>query len=171
MLQLILGGARSGKSRYAEQIAQALKLPVIYIATAQADDVEMQQRIEHHQHQRPSHWKSIEEPLYLADQLLMLDQAEQVILVDCLTLWMSNLLLDADQQLQLQQCQKLYDILPRLQSTILLVSNETGLGVVPMGQLSRKFVDESGRLHQKLGQLADRVDFCVAGFPMKLKGA
>ena len=171
MLQLILGGARSGKSRYAEQIAQDLNHPVIYVATAQAHDVEMQQRIEHHQQQRPCAWKSVEEPLFLADQLLAHDRAEQVILVDCLTLWMSNLLLHEDARLQQQQCQKLYETLPTLQSHIILVSNETGLGVVPLGQLSRQFVDESGRLHQQLGQLADGVYFCVAGFPIKLKGA
>ena len=170
MLQLILGGARSGKSRLAEQIAQDSALNVIYIATAQAWDEEMQSRIEHHQQQRPSHWTVIEEPIYLADQLLKNDQANQCILVDCLTLWMTNLLLHENTELQLQQCQKLLNILPELQSKIILVSNETGLGVVPMGEISRRFVDEAGRLHQQLGQIADKVVFCVAGFPMILKG-
>lgn len=170
MLQLILGGARSGKSRLAEKIAQDSALTVIYIATAQAWDEEMQSRIEHHRQQRPSHWTVIEEPIYLADQLLQIDQANQCILVDCLTLWMTNLLLHENTELQLQQCQKLLNILPKLQSKIILVSNETGLGVVPMGEISRKFVDEAGRLHQQLGQIAEKVVFCVAGFPMILKG-
>lgn len=170
MLQLILGGARSGKSRLAEQVAQDSALNVIYIATAQAWDEEMQSRIEHHQQQRPNHWTVIEEPIYLADQLLQIDQANQCILVDCLTLWMTNLLLHKSTELQRQQCQKLLSILPQLQSKIILVSNETGLGVVPMGEISRKFVDETGRLHQQLGQIADKVVFCVAGFPMVLKG-
>lgn len=170
MLQLILGGARSGKSRLAEQIAQDSALTVIYIATAQAWDEEMQSRIEHHRQQRPSHWTVIEEPIYLADQLLKNDQANQCILVDCLTLWMTNLLLHENTELQLQECQKLLNILPKLQAKIILVSNETGLGVVPMGEISRKFVDEAGRLHQQLGQIADKVVFCVAGFPMILKG-
>ncbi|UUM26515.1 bifunctional adenosylcobinamide kinase/adenosylcobinamide-phosphate guanylyltransferase [Acinetobacter colistiniresistens] len=169
MLQLILGGARSGKSRLAEQIAKDTGLSVIYIATAQALDAEMQQRIAHHQQQRPAHWQVLEEPIYLADQLLQCDQANQVILVDCLTLWLSNLLLAEDPDFQSQQMQKLFEVLVQLKSQIILVSNETGLGVVPMGEISRRFVDEAGRLHQTLGQLADKVVFCVAGFPMILK--
>ncbi|MCH7313182.1 bifunctional adenosylcobinamide kinase/adenosylcobinamide-phosphate guanylyltransferase [Acinetobacter sp. ANC 3882] len=169
MLQLILGGARSGKSRLAEQIAKDSGLAVVYIATAQALDEEMQQRIEHHRQQRPEHWQVCEEPIYLAEQILQLDQPNQLILVDCLTLWLSNLLLAEDINLQQQQMQKLFDILPQLQSRIILVSNETGLGVVPMGEISRRFVDEAGRLHQTLGQLAQKVVFCVAGFPMILK--
>ncbi|MCH7389836.1 bifunctional adenosylcobinamide kinase/adenosylcobinamide-phosphate guanylyltransferase [Acinetobacter dispersus] len=169
MLQLILGGARSGKSRLAEQTAKETGLSVIYIATAQALDEEMQQRIAHHQQQRPAHWQVFEEPIYLADRLLQCDQANQLILVDCLTLWLSNLLLAEDPALQQQQMQKLFDVLPQLQSQIILVSNETGLGVVPMGEISRRFVDEAGRLHQTLGQFANKVMFCVAGFPMILK--
>ncbi|MCH7378678.1 MULTISPECIES: bifunctional adenosylcobinamide kinase/adenosylcobinamide-phosphate guanylyltransferase [Acinetobacter] len=169
MLQLILGGARSGKSRLAEQTAKETGLSVIYIATAQALDAEMQQRITHHQQQRPAHWQVFEEPIYLADRLLQLDQPDQLILVDCLTLWLSNLLLAEDPALQQQQMQKLFEVLPQLHSQIILVSNETGLGVVPMGEISRCFVDEAGRLHQTLGQLANKVMFCVAGFPMILK--
>ena len=136
MLQLILGGARSGKSRLAEQTAKESGLSVVYIATAQALD----------------------------------DQENQLILVDCLTLWLTNLLLAEDTALQQQQTEKLLKVLPQLKSDIILVSNETGLGVVPMGEISRRFVDEAGRLHQALGQLADKVVFCVAGFPMILKG-
>ncbi|OTG93545.1 bifunctional adenosylcobinamide kinase/adenosylcobinamide-phosphate guanylyltransferase [Acinetobacter sp. ANC 4654] len=170
MMQLILGGARSGKSLLAEQIAKDSNLNVTYIATAQAFDGEMQARIDHHQAQRPQHWTVIEEPLYLADYLIELDQPNQVILVDCLTLWMSNLLMHENAELQMQQCQKLLDILPILQTEVILVSNETGLGVIPMGEISRKFVDESGRLHQQLGKIAEKVVFCVAGFPMILKG-
>ncbi|WP_336948487.1 bifunctional adenosylcobinamide kinase/adenosylcobinamide-phosphate guanylyltransferase [Acinetobacter junii] len=169
MLQLILGGARSGKSRLAENIAQQRGIPVIYVATAQALDDEMQQRIQHHQQQRPKQWKLCEEPIFLVDQLLKLDQEHQIILVDCLTLWLTNLLLAEDQDLQQQQTDKLLEILPKLKSEIILVSNETGLGVVPMGEISRRFVDEAGRLHQALGQLAHKVMFCVAGFPMILK--
>ena len=170
MLQLILGGARSGKSRLAEQTAKESGLSVVYIATAQALDEEMQQRIQHHQQQRQSHWQLCEEPIFLADQLLQLDHENQLILVDCLTLWLTNLLLAGDAALQQQQTEKLLKVLPQLKSDIILVSNETGLGVVPMGEISRRFVDEAGRLHQALGQLADKVVFCVAGFPMILKG-
>ncbi|MEN3980356.1 bifunctional adenosylcobinamide kinase/adenosylcobinamide-phosphate guanylyltransferase [Acinetobacter sp. CWB-B33] len=170
MIQFILGGARSGKSRLAEQTAIASNKPVTYIATAQAWDNEMQERIAHHQAQRPAAWTLVEEPLHLAVRLKQLDQAGHVILVDCLTLWMSNLLMQKDENIQADECAQLLQVLPVLQAEILLVSNETGLGVVPMGQISRKFVDESGRLHQQLGQIADKVVFCVAGFPMILKG-
>ncbi|WP_349929629.1 bifunctional adenosylcobinamide kinase/adenosylcobinamide-phosphate guanylyltransferase [Acinetobacter sp. A1-4-2] len=170
MIQLILGGARSGKSRLAEQVAKDSNLKVAYIATAQALDTEMQERIHHHQAQRPAHWAVIEEPYSLAERLQKIDVANQLILVDCLTLWMTNLLMHENPELQMHQCQKLLDILPILESDVILVSNETGLGVVPMGEISRKFVDESGRLHQQLGKIADKVIFCVAGFPMILKG-
>ncbi|MBI1447874.1 bifunctional adenosylcobinamide kinase/adenosylcobinamide-phosphate guanylyltransferase [Acinetobacter sp. AC1-2] len=170
MLQLILGGARSGKSRLAEQTAIATQLAVTYVATAQALDSEMQSRIAHHQNQRPAHWSLVEEPLFLAKTLQKIDRSNQIILVDCLTLWLTNLLLLDDQNVQEFECEQLIDVLPKLQSEIILVSNETGLGVVPLGEISRRFVDEAGRLHQALGQIADKVMFCVAGFPMILKG-
>lgn len=170
MLQLILGGARSGKSRLAEQTAIDRQLAVTYVATAQALDFEMQSRITHHQNQRPSHWSLVEEPLHLAKILQKIDRPNQIILVDCLTLWLTNLLLLEDQNVQQLECEQLLKVLPMLQSEIILVSNETGLGVVPLGEISRRFVDEAGRLHQSLGQIADKVVFCVAGFPMILKG-
>lgn len=170
MLQLILGGARSGKSRLAEQTAINTQLAVTYVATAQALDPEMQSRIEHHQNQRPAHWSLVEEPLYLANALQKIDRPNQIILVDCLTLWLTNLLLLDDQSAQQLECEQLLKVLPTLESEIILVSNETGLGVVPLGEISRRFVDEAGRLHQALGQIADKVVFCVAGFPMILKG-
>ncbi|WP_459659825.1 hypothetical protein ACL9Z5_002014 [Acinetobacter calcoaceticus] len=170
MLQLILGGARSGKSRLAEQTAISMQLAVTYVATAQALDPEMQNRIAHHQNQRPAHWSLVEEPLFLARTLQKIDRPNQIILVDCLTLWLTNLLLLEDQNVQELECEQLVHILPKLESEIILVSNETGLGVVPLGEISRRFVDEAGRLHQALGQIADKVVFCVAGFPMILKG-
>ena len=111
-----------------------------------------------------------EEPLYLAQQLKVLDHPNAVILVDCLTLWMSNLLMQSAENFAEQQISALLDVLTHLQADIILVSNETGLGVVPMGEITRKFVDETGRLHQQLGEIADKVQFCVAGFPMLLKG-
>ncbi|MCG9493114.1 bifunctional adenosylcobinamide kinase/adenosylcobinamide-phosphate guanylyltransferase [Acinetobacter lactucae] len=170
MLQLILGGARSGKSRLAEQTAISMQLPVTYVATAQALDSEMQSRIAHHQNQRPAHWSLVEEPLFLAKVLQKIDGSNQIILVDCLTLWLTNLLLLDDPNVQQFECEQLLKVLPTLESEIILVSNETGLGVVPIGEISRRFVDEAGRLHQRLGQIADKVVFCVAGFPMILKG-
>ncbi|MDC4841392.1 bifunctional adenosylcobinamide kinase/adenosylcobinamide-phosphate guanylyltransferase [Acinetobacter baumannii] len=170
MLQLILGGARSGKSRLAEQTAISMQLAVTYVATAQALDPEMQSRIVHHQNQRPAHWSLVEEPLFLAKTLQKIDRPNQIILVDCLTLWLTNLLLLEDQNIQQFECEQLLRVLPTLESEIILVSNETGLGVVPLGEISRRFVDEAGRLHQALGQIANKVVFCVAGFPMILKG-
>ncbi|ENU4273273.1 bifunctional adenosylcobinamide kinase/adenosylcobinamide-phosphate guanylyltransferase [Acinetobacter baumannii] len=170
MLQLILGGARSGKSRLAEQTAISMQLAVTYVATAQALDPEMQSRIAHHQNQRPAHWSLVEEPLFLAKTLQKIDRPNQIILVDCLTLWLTNLLLLEDQNIQQFECEQLLKILPTLESEVILVSNETGLGVVPLREISRRFVDEAGRLHQALGQIANKVVFCVAGFPMILKG-
>ncbi|MEI1687779.1 bifunctional adenosylcobinamide kinase/adenosylcobinamide-phosphate guanylyltransferase [Acinetobacter baumannii] len=170
MLQLILGGARSGKSRLAEQTAISMQLSVTYVATAQALDPEMQSRITHHQNHRPAHWFLVEEPLFLAKALQEIDRPNQIILVDCLTLWLTNLLLLEDQNVQQLECEELLKVLPTLESEIILVSNETGLGIVPLGEISRRFVDEAGRLHQALGQIADKVVFCVAGFPMILKG-
>ncbi|RDF40937.1 bifunctional adenosylcobinamide kinase/adenosylcobinamide-phosphate guanylyltransferase, partial [Acinetobacter baumannii] len=148
MLQLILGGARSGKSRLAEQTAISMQLAVTYVATAQALDPEMQSRIAHHQNQRPAHWSLVEEPLFLAKTLQKIDRPNQIILVDCLTLWLTNLLLLEDQNIQQFECEQLLKILPTLESEVILVSNETGLGVVPLGEISRRFVDEAGRLHQ-----------------------
>lgn len=168
-MELILGGARSGKSKLAEQRAIDSTLSVLYVATAQALDAEMQLRIRHHQQTRPATWQLVEEPIDLADVLLQHDQPQRLILVDCLTLWLSNVLTQKEALFQ-QQIEGFLDVVAKLEAQLILVSNETGLGVVPMGELSRKFVDESGRLHQKLAQLADRVTFCVAGLPMTLKG-
>ncbi|OUJ94421.1 bifunctional adenosylcobinamide kinase/adenosylcobinamide-phosphate guanylyltransferase, partial [Acinetobacter baumannii] len=120
--------------------------------------------------QRPAHWSLVEEPLFLAKTLQKIDRPNQIILVDCLTLWLTNLLLLEDQNIQQFECEQLLKILPTLESEVILVSNETGLGVVPLGEISRRFVDEAGRLHQALGQIANKVVFCVAGFPMILKG-
>ncbi|HFF5514981.1 TPA: bifunctional adenosylcobinamide kinase/adenosylcobinamide-phosphate guanylyltransferase, partial [Acinetobacter baumannii] len=125
MLQLILGGARSGKSRLAEQTAISMQLAVTYVATAQALDPEMQSRIAHHQNQRPAHWSLVEEPLFLAKTLQKIDRPNQIILVDCLTLWLTNLLLLEDQNIQQFECEQLLKILPTLESEVILVSNET----------------------------------------------
>lgn len=169
MIEFILGGARSGKSRFAEQRAIQLQLPVVYIATAQALDAEMQQRILHHQQQRPKDWQVIEEPINLTKILKQYQQKQQIILVDCLTLWLSNLVCHHPEKLSYMLDEFLHEVATH-SAHLIFVSNETGLGVVPMGELSRIFVDESGRLHQRLAALADRVIFCIAGLPMPLKG-
>lgn len=172
MLQMILGGARSGKSRMAEQLAAASALPVVYIATSQAlgGDAELSERVALHRQRRPREWGLVEEPLALAAVLRAEARAERCLLVDCLTLWLTNLLLDADPQRLASERQALLDCLAELPGQIIFVSNETGLGVVPMGELTRRYVDAAGLLHQALAERCDRVVLTVAGLPLTLKG-
>ena len=173
MQHLILGGARSGKSHYAEQLAQASNKQVIYIATGTAGDAEMQARIEKHQAERPRYWETIEEPILIADILKQYSSSNNYLLVDCLTLWLSNILFDAQGEYQedifVQQKQALLEILPDLHTDIILVSNEVGSGVVPMDKMSRRFVDETGKLHQQLAKICSHVTLVTAGLPLALK--
>lgn len=169
MKTLILGGVRSGKSRLAESLALRSDRPVTYIATANAGDEEMRQRIDTHRARRPDHWTVVEEPLALAAALAR--AAGRCIIVDCLTLWLTNLLLAAEPTRLARERDALLEILPRLNGEIAFVSNETGMGIVPLGELTRRFADEAGRLHQDLAQRCDRVVLMVAGLPMTLKGA
>ncbi len=174
MIELILGGARSGKSRLAEariiEYSQNASPAIVYIATATTtEDKEMQQRIKQHKSRRPAHWNSVEEPLYLAHAIAQYDQQHTLILVDCLTLWLSNLLCHKDPSLFPTQKQALLEQLLHSKASIFLVSNETGLGVVPMGELSRRFVDEAGWLHQELASICDRVTLVIAGLEQHLK--
>ncbi len=169
MRELVLGGMRSGKSRYAEQTALQQSGELLYLATATAGDEEMVQRIEHHRQQRGERWGLVEEPIHIADVLSREAATERVVVVDCLTLWITNLLLDSDPALLQQECDKLLEVLPTLSGRIILVSNETGLGVVPMDPLSRRFCDEAGRLHQRLAAQCERVTWMVAGIPSRIK--
>lgn len=180
MIELILGGARSGKSRLAESRVKSKtnnanndKTSVIYVATATAQDDEMAQRIEQHQQRRPEGWFLVEEPVHLADVLVRHNQSHNLILVECLTLWLSNLLCQSENSpeslLLATEKQKFLQQLKNSQADIILVSNETGLGVVPMGELSRRYVDEAGWLHQELAQISDRVTLVVAGLEQTLK--
>jgi len=168
MKQLIMGGARSGKSHYAQQQAQASGKPVIYVATATAGDDEMLQRILLHKQQRPAYWTVIEEPLALSSVLLENDKAGGCLLVDCLTLWLSNQLTENEVVIKDVQ-EELVNTVCDLKSDVLLVSNEVGQGIVPENKLARKFIDESGRLHQRLAQVCEEVVFVTAGIPQKLK--
>lgn len=171
MKELILGGARSGKSHYAETCATESGLDVVYVATAQALDDEMQQRIKHHQQQRPAHWQLIEEPLNLVSTLKDNANNNTCILVDCLTLWLSNQLCSEEYKIQLQEnINNLINILPELPGRIIFVSNEVSMGIIPMGEISRQFVDEAGRLHQRLAAVCDKVTLMVAGIPSHIKG-
>ncbi|WP_313486441.1 bifunctional adenosylcobinamide kinase/adenosylcobinamide-phosphate guanylyltransferase [Stutzerimonas kunmingensis] len=171
MLELILGGARSGKSRFAERLAAESGLAVSYIATSQPLDGEMTERIAHHRERRPAHWTLVEEPLQLARVLRAQAAAERCLLVDCLTLWLTNLLMLDDAARLAEERDALLECLDGLPGRILLVSNETGLGVVPLGELTRRYVDEAGWLHQAVAERAQRVTFMVAGLPMTLKDA
>lgn len=165
MIELILGGARSGKSSFAEAQARASGLKVIYLATGEARDDEMAARISHHRARRPAGWRTVEEPLALAAALARMAARDTCVLVDCLTLWLANVLLaERDGEVA-----KLLEALPGLPGRIILVSNEVGWGIVPENALARRFRDEQGRLNQKVAALADRVTLVAAGLPLALK--
>jgi adenosylcobinamide kinase / adenosylcobinamide-phosphate guanylyltransferase len=170
MLTLILGGARSGKSALAVRRCVASARPVTWVATAThvPSDAEMVARIARHRAERPAHWHTIEEPLTLANVLREAAIGE-LIVVDCLTLWLSNLMLDADATLLDTQRRALLDTLPTLEAHIILIANETGLGIVPDNALARRFRDEAGWLNQGIAQIADEVIFVAAGLPLTLK--
>lgn len=170
MLQLILGGARSGKSRLAEKLAAESGYAVTYIATSQPLDGEMNARVRHHRERRPGHWALVEEPLELARILRDNAGAETFLLVDCLTLWLTNLLMLEDPQRLDAERDALLECLAELPGEIVFVSNETGMGVVPLGELTRRYVDEAGWLHQALAERCQRVVLAVAGLPLTLKG-
>jgi len=170
MKTLILGGVRSGKSRLAGQLAQQNGLPVTYIATATVQDKEMEARIAAHRARRPAHWRLVEEPLRLATAVGQHSEPGCCVVVDCLTLWLTNLLLAGDETLFQAQRSALIDGLPALKGEIILVSNETNMGVMPLGELTRRYCDEAGTLHQELARHCERVVLTVAGLPHVLKG-
>lgn len=170
MKTLILGGVRSGKSRFAETLALKSGLPITYIATAAAGDEEMRARIEAHRARRPANWTIAEEPQALATSLREHAAPNRCVLADCLTLWLTNLLVAPEGAGFARERDALLALLPELPGEIILVSNETNLGIMPLGELTRRFCDEAGRLHQELAQRCDRVLFMVAGLPTMLKG-
>ena len=175
-LQLILGGARSGKSRYSlDQGSEVSFERRIFLATATANDEEMKARVRKHQAERGSEWETIEEPYHLAEALQKLNRSEKtLIVVDCATLWLSNLLCGmGGEVLSIDEIEKrfdsLMDVLSRTQSHIRIVSNEVGLSIVPDNVLGRQFRDLQGLLNQKLASKADQVFFMIAGLTQKLK--
>jgi adenosylcobinamide kinase/adenosylcobinamide-phosphate guanylyltransferase len=184
MKTLLIGGARSGKSALAERWALESGRRVTVIATAHAGDEEMAARIAAHRAQRPAGWTTVEAPFALADALRAADAPDALLLVDCLTLWLSNLLLaELPPDLDLgtvrrlapgETCHRereaLLATLPTLQGELLLIGNEVGHGIVPLGALNRLFVDENGRLHQALAAHCERVRFVMAGCTLPLKG-
>lgn len=188
---LIFGGARSGKSAHAERLALAAAQSgpheIVYLATANRaasrDDAEMQERIAHHQQRRRAlggHWSTVEEPLALGQALRSLCRPESVVLVDCLTVWLANLLfaerVDYPEMGPItpplaftQQRVDFLRALQEVQGTVILVSNEVGMGIVPQGAVSRWFVDEAGRLNQAVAALCERVQWVAAGLPLTFK--
>ncbi|OUS24318.1 bifunctional adenosylcobinamide kinase/adenosylcobinamide-phosphate guanylyltransferase ['Osedax' symbiont bacterium Rs2_46_30_T18] len=170
MIELFLGGSRSGKSKLAEQAAADTGLSVIYLATATGDDQQMRERIEAHQNSRPQSWQLLEEPFELAQAIEKHAASETCLLVDCLTLWLTNCLFKRDLAYYEAQKQQLLQVLETSRCQIILVSNETNMGVIPLGQLSRDFCDQAGLLHQQVAALSDKVTLAVAGLPLSLKG-
>jgi adenosylcobinamide kinase/adenosylcobinamide-phosphate guanylyltransferase len=168
-LTLVLGGARSGKSRYAEALIEEAAPAALYLATAEALDDEMRERIRHHRARRGARWTTLEAPLDLASALMEAARPERPVLVDCLTLWLSNLLMagrDAEAAIT-----ELVQALPRLKGPAVLVANEVGLGIVPDNALARAFRDHAGRLNQAIAAEAQRVVLVAAGLPLVLKEA
>jgi len=170
-LALILGGARSGKSRYGLGLAARCPGPRLFVATCQPRDAEMEARIEAHQRERGSDWATREVPLQLAAALDKAQNSYGVVVVDCLTMWVSNLLLteSAPQGSIQTACEHLLEVLARTAAPTILISNEVGWGIVPDNPLAREFRDQAGWLHQRLAQVADLVVLVVAGVPMLIK--
>jgi adenosylcobinamide kinase/adenosylcobinamide-phosphate guanylyltransferase len=178
-LIFLLGGARSGKSHYAEQWAAEHGKNVLFVATAQAFDDEMRERIAYHQSTRPAHWHTLEEPLHVAEAIkAALSTGEyDMILLDCITLLASNLLLtlsedctqeDANQRI-LSEIDALLEVVAQSDLTWLMISNEVGMGVVPPSRLGRLYRDALGRANRRIAQAADEALLLVAGLPWKLK--
>lgn len=170
---LILGGARSGKSAYAERLAQESGLPVTYFATAQVYDDEFGARIAHHQSRRPTAWKTVEVPHRLAAVLKAEAAPDRCVIVDCLTLWLAQCIcpecLPAEGIDWPAERAALLEALSTVPGKVILVSNEVGMGIVPLGEINRQFQDEQGRLNQAVAKMATEVVFVAAGLPLKLK--
>ncbi len=164
---LILGGARSGKSGFALKTASGIPGRKAFIATAQALDAEMEQRIARHKAARPDEWQVYEEPVNIRDLIARIHGSYDVLLVDCLTLWISNLMLGNDDVED--RARSFIDTLSACRSSVFIVSNEVGLGIVPDNRLAREFRDAAGTLNRMLGEVADEVYFVVAGLPIRMK--
>ena len=164
---LVLGGARSGKSRHAETLAENSGLRLLYVATAEARDGEMAERIARHRARRDARWTTLDVALELAATLAAEAAPDRVVLVDCLTLWLSNVLLAG--RAPDHEIDRLSETLRSLPGPAVLVSNEVGLGIVPDNALARAFRDHQGRLNQRVAALAARVDFLAAGLALRLK--
>lgn len=165
---LVLGGARSGKSAFSERLAEATGLERHYIATGRAYDDEMRERIARHQDDRGTSWITHEQPVELFHALRAIDMPGRVVLVDCLTLWVTNLMMQGDDIPA--RSAELTAQLSSFQAKIIFVSNEVGLGIVPENKMAREFRDHAGRLHQQIAAVTDEVFFVAAGLPLRMKG-
>lgn len=166
---LVLGGARSGKTSFAERLAMRLGRKPVYLATAQALDREMRDRVETHQRQRSGRFATIEEPVNLTDAIIEGSKTFDAVLVDCLTLWITNML-GANRDVA-EGVSDLVAVLAGIDTCrVILVSNEVGLGIVPDNALARTFRDLAGSAHQRLAEICEEVHFVIAGLPMTLKG-
>ncbi|MBY5853024.1 bifunctional adenosylcobinamide kinase/adenosylcobinamide-phosphate guanylyltransferase [Rhizobium ruizarguesonis] len=164
----ILGGARSGKSRFAEDLVTATGLDRHYLATGRAWDEEMQARIAQHKVDRGPSWVTHEEPLDLVGKLTAIDGEGRIVLIDCLTLWVTNLMME--ERDMAAEFAGLADFLPAAKARLVFVSNEVGLGIVPDNRMARDFRDHAGRLHQSIAAKAAEVYFIAAGLSLKMKG-
>ncbi len=169
MKALILGGVRSGKSRYAEELAARHGGSVAVVATGAAGDEEMAARIAAHRARRPKSWQVVEEPIALGRALLETSRPDSIVIVDCLTLWLTNILMQSEPTLLQRECDALLAAMHSAAGSVVLVSNEVGSGVVPISELARRFADATGSLHQRLAQVCDRVVLMVAGLPLMVK--
>ncbi len=167
MIHLVIGGARSGKSKFAEDLASKSADEVVYIATATAGDIEMENRIQHHQQSRPKEWQLVEETLYLSS--VIKQQRNKTLIIDCMTLWLTNWLCSEQVENWPEETQEFINQLNNYPSDIIIVSNEVGSGIIPLGELSRTFVDQAGWLNQSIAKAADKVTLVVAGLPVVLK--
>lgn len=168
---LILGGAKSGKSSFALNVCNSLDRERIFLATAQAFDQEMEERIRRHQAERGSGWRTIEEPINVAETIGSLDSEDTVILLDCLTLWLNNLYMEygEDPEAIDETIEKLARQLADIRGAVVVVSNEVGMGIVPDNQLSRTYRDTAGSMNQRIASLAGKVVAVIAGLPIVLK--
>jgi adenosylcobinamide kinase/adenosylcobinamide-phosphate guanylyltransferase len=166
---LVIGGARSGKSRFAQGLAEAQAGDITLIVTAEVFDAEMAARIDKHRAERPAHWRVVEAPIELPEAIAKACATTEFVLVDCLTLWLSNVLCTRAEQLE-ERMNALCAAVQNASGQLVLVSNEVGWSIVPDNALARVFRDEQGRLNQRIAAIAERVTLVAAGLPLQLKG-
>jgi adenosylcobinamide kinase/adenosylcobinamide-phosphate guanylyltransferase len=169
---LITGGCRSGKSRFASDFANQHFSKKLYLATCEALDEEMAQRIEHHKKMRGPEWQTLEEPIKIVEGIRQYEDGVEVILLDCITLWLSNLLTKGNTDLKIMdEINRFVEMIKQTPASLIIVSNEVGMGIVPVDPLGRRFRDLSGMANQRIAQVAETVIFMVSGIPIFLKGA